>query len=167
ASRRSVLGLGRHITAGGLLFGAGVIAFAESRSLWLSLPLLTLSSLGLMVQLASTNTILQTIVDDDKRGRVLSLYTTAFTGMAPFGNLLAGVLAQALGVQTAVLLCGAVFLACTLAFATQRAALRRHVRPIYVQRGILVEPVVAAEEAPALDRVAAAVLPTPALADRR
>jgi MFS family permease len=161
ASRPSVLGLGRHIIAGGLLFSGGVMAFSASRSLWLSLPLLTLSSLGLMVQLASTNTIVQTIVDDAMRGRVMSLYTTAFTGMAPFGSLLAGSLAEAVGVQTAVLLCGAVFLACTLAFATQRPALRRFVRPIYVQRGILSEPAAEAQVAPAVEGVAVALAPEP------
>ena len=97
AARKSVLGLGRFIPLASGLFGAGLIAFSFSRSLPLSLLLLVLTGLGFMVQMAVSNTIIQTIVDEDKRGRVMSFYTMSFMGAAPFGSLLAGSLAEKIG----------------------------------------------------------------------
>src|SRR5262249_36248190 len=104
ASRRSVLGLGRVIVAATLVFGVGLVGFALSRALWQALPLMLAVGFGLMVQLAASNTILQTIVDEDKRGRVMSFYNMAFLGMAPFGSLLAGLLAGWVGAPATVLL---------------------------------------------------------------
>jgi MFS family permease len=95
ASRTSVRGLGRIIVLATFLFGAGLIGFAFSRLLLVSLLMLVLSGLGMMVQMAASNTILQTIVEEDKRGRVMSFYSMAFLGMAPFGSLFAGLLAGA------------------------------------------------------------------------
>ncbi len=91
ASRRSILGLGRVIPAAAALFGAGLVAFSLSRAVALSLPIMVVIGVGFMVQLASSNTILQTIVREEMRGRVMALYAMAFMGMAPFGSLLAGV----------------------------------------------------------------------------
>src|SRR5262249_3586944 len=117
ASRRTVLGLGRVIILGTVLFGAGLMAFALSRALWLSLVLMLLTGFGMMVQMAASNTILQTIVEEDKRGRVMSFYSMAFLGMAPFGSLLAGAVAHAAGAPSAVLLGGLACLAAGVLFS--------------------------------------------------
>src|SRR5262249_3334242 len=97
ASRTTVVGLGRVIMRATMLFGVSLLAFSASRSLWLSLAVLPFVGAGFMVQMASTNTILQTIVDDRFRGRVMAFYTMAFLGTAPIGSLLAGVLADRVG----------------------------------------------------------------------
>ncbi|HET6347170.1 MAG TPA: MFS transporter, partial [Myxococcota bacterium] len=106
ANRRSVLGLGKIIPLMAGLFGAGLIGFSLSRTLWLSIPLLFVTGLGFMVQMAASNTLLQTLVEDDKRGRVMSFYTMAFMGTAPFGSLLAGSLAAHIGAPYTLLLGG-------------------------------------------------------------
>ena len=91
----------------------------------------------MIVQMASSNTILQTIVDDDKRGRVMSFYSMAFLGMAPFGSLLAGALAEVVGVQYTMLICGILVLAAITPFAIQLPKLRTMVKPIYERLGII------------------------------
>jgi MFS family permease len=140
ANRRSVLGLGRIIPLMAGLFGAGLIGFSLSRTLWLSIPLLFVTGLGFMVQMAASNTLLQTLVEDDKRGRVMSFYTMAFMGTAPFGSLLAGSLATRFGAPHTLLLGGVGCIAAACWFATLLPGLRELVRPIYVQMGILPEP---------------------------
>jgi MFS family permease len=139
ANRRSVLGLGKIVPLMSAVFGAGLIGFALSRVLWLSIPLLFITGLGFMVQMAASNTLLQTLVDDDKRGRVMSFYTMAFMGTTPFGSLLAGVLAQRIGAPETLMLGGAGCLAAALWFALQLPSLREQVRPIYMRLGILPE----------------------------
>jgi MFS family permease len=107
--------------------------------LWLALPLLLVTGAGMMLQMASSNTILQTIVEEDKRGRVMSLFAMAYFGTLPFGSLLAGVLASRMGAENTILVGGA---ACVLAagiFFRALPGLRRAVRPIYVRMGILPE----------------------------
>jgi MFS family permease len=157
ALRQTVLGLGAKIVMGCALFSGGLMVFAESRLVWLSLLTLVVSGFGMMVMMASCNTILQTIVDDDKRGRVMSLYTMAFMGLAPFGSLLAGSIASAVGTHNALLLCGVSSLAAGLVFGARRRALRRLVRPIYRQRGIL--PEAASGLRPVQDLCESTVLP--------
>lgn len=139
ASRSTVRGLGRVIVVAASLFGAGLVAFALSRTTWLSLGLLLVTGFGVMATTASINTVLQTIVDDDKRGRVMSLYTMAFMGMAPFGGLLAGTLASRIGAPGTVLLGGVATLATALAFAYRLPSLREDVLPIYRRLGIIPE----------------------------
>src|SRR5690606_29041053 len=112
ASRQTVVGLGRVIIVTATLFGTSLVLFAFARSLVVALPLLVLTGFGMMAQMASSNTVLQTLVDDDKRGRVMSLYTMAFTGTAPLGSLLIGWVAARLGASTAIGIGGAV---CVLA----------------------------------------------------
>src|SRR5205807_10449772 len=97
AARRSVLGLGRVIPLAAAAFGIGLVGFGLSHFLWLSLAMMLITVGAMMQQLAASNTILQTIVEEDKRGRVMSFYSMAFMGMAPFGSLLAGFLAQKIG----------------------------------------------------------------------
>ena len=139
ASRPSVRGLGRVIVWAGCLFGAAQVAFAYSSLLWLSLPLLLLAGLGMMVQIASSNTILQTISAEEKRGRVMSFYTMALVGAAPFGSLLAGALAQWLGAPAAVRVGGCCCILSALLFLRKLPEIRALIRPIYVEKGIIEE----------------------------
>jgi MFS family permease len=139
AMRKTVIGLGRMITVCSLLFGAGLIGFGFSRWLWLSLPLILVTGFCMMQQMAASNTIMQTIVDEDKRGRVMSFYTMAFIGMMPFGSLMAGGLANSIGAPRTVMIGGALCMICAGWFATQLKEIRRQIRPIYVDLGILPE----------------------------
>ena len=140
ASRNSVLGLGRAMVLATLAFGIGLAVFALSRSLWLSLLLLPIVGGGMMVETASTNTILQTIVDEQMRGRVMSFYTMAFLGTAPIGSLLAGVVADRIGAPMTILLGGLSCVAAGVWFAVRLPSLRAMLRPIYVEKGILPSP---------------------------
>jgi MFS family permease len=139
ASRRTVVGLGRVIMLACCVLGLGLIGFAASRWLGLSMAVLLAVGGSLVVLLASCNTLLQTIVEDDKRGRVMSLFSTAFMGMAPFGSMLAGLVANAIGAQWTLVIAGGVCLGCGVVFGLKLPAIRTLVRPIYVQKGILPE----------------------------
>jgi len=139
AARKSVLGLGRVIPITAASFGAGLIAFAASRQVWLSLLLLVVTGFSFMQQMAASNTILQTIVEDKKRGRVMSFYSIAFQGMAPFGSLIAGATASRIGAPHTLMIGGALCICGAALFARQLPALRQLVRPIYVQIGIIPE----------------------------
>jgi MFS family permease len=137
AVRKTVLGLGRMIPIAALSFGAGLIVFGLSRVLWLSLFMMLFTGFGMMQGMAASNTIIQTVVPEDRRGRVMSYYTMAFVGMAPFGSLLAGGLAHKLGAPHTVIITGTVVILGGLWFATQLKALREEIRPIYQAMGIL------------------------------
>ncbi|HKW10494.1 MAG TPA: MFS transporter [Gemmatimonadaceae bacterium] len=137
ASRNSVLGLGRAMVVSTIAFGIGLAAFSQSRLLWLSLLLLPIVGGGMMVETAATNTILQTIVEEHMRGRVMSFYTMAFLGTAPLGSLLAGVLADRIGAPTTILLGGIACVGAGIWFGIRLPVLRRYLRPIYVRKGIL------------------------------
>lgn len=139
ASRRGVLGLGRTLAIAAAAFGGGLIAFALSRWLWLSTLLLMVTGGGMMVHMAASNTLLQTLVDEDKRGRVMSFYTMAFFGMAPWGSLFGGWLGARIGAPATVALGGAATLAAVGLFVRRLPALRRQARPVYVRLGILPE----------------------------
>jgi MFS family permease len=137
ASRSSVLGLGRAIVLATIAFGAGLAMFSFSHVLWLSLLLLPLVGGGMMVETASTNTILQTIVEEQMRGRVMSFYTMAFLGTAPIGSLLAGVVADRIGAPMTIFLGGLSCIAAGIWFALRLPSLRTMLRPIYIEKGIL------------------------------
>jgi MFS family permease len=139
ASRRSVLGLGKIIVIAAGIFGIGVIFFSLSSVLWLSLFLLLATGFGMMVHMASSNTILQTVVDEDKRGRMMSLYVMAFMGMAPFGSLAGGSLAARIGASNTLIIGGASCILGSFLFARKLPFIRKKVRPIYVRKGILSE----------------------------
>jgi len=139
ASRKSVLGLEKWIALAASVFGIGLIAFSLSRVFWLSLFLILLASFGVMVQFASSNTVLQTIVDEDKRGRVMSFYAMALRGMAPFGSLLAGGLAGKIGAPNTLMIGGVSCFLFALVFARKLPLLREMVLPIYVRMGIVSE----------------------------
>jgi MFS family permease len=139
ASRKSVLGLGRIIVISSNLFGIGLIGFSLSRLFWLSLLMMLLTGFGMMVEMASSNTVLQTMVEEDKRGRIMSFYTMAFMGMVPFGSLLAGTLANNIGAPNTVMIGGVACILGSVMFAKKLPSLRRIARPIYVEKGIISE----------------------------
>lgn len=140
ASRVSVVGLERAIALAACAFGAGLIAFSQSRVLWLSLILLPVTGGGMMVAMASTNTFVQTVVEERLRGRVMAFYVMAFLGAAPIGSLIAGVVADRIGVPTTILIGGSLCIAGGGAFALWMPRFRALVRPIYIARGIVPAP---------------------------
>ncbi len=136
AARGNVRGLMRFIVAAALLAGGAMIALSLSRWLALSLALMVAIGFGILVISVSINMILQTIVDDDKRGRVMSLYTAAFMGVVPLGGLAAGMLADHIGATRTVLAGGIVCVLAALYMARQLPLLRQHLRQIYARLGI-------------------------------
>jgi MFS family permease len=139
ASRRSVLGLGKMIPIAATIFGSALIVFSFSRLLFFSLPLMLLTGTGQMILMATSNTLLQTLVDDDKRGRVMSFYTMAFMGATPVGSLIAGFLASKIGAPWTVFIGGLICIFGAFFFAKRLPILRELVRPIYVKMGIIPE----------------------------
>ena len=137
ASRGTVLGLGRIISSSVALLGVGIAVFAFSTSLPLSCCALAVVGFGATAMMASCNTVLQTIVDEDKRGRVMSFFSVAFSGMLPFGSLLAGSLAGTIGPRQTLLLGSLGCFAGAALFARHLPGIREHVRPIYVRLGII------------------------------
>jgi MFS family permease len=137
AMRRSVLGLGRVIVWSASVFGAGLIGLGLSHALWLSLLAVAAAGFGMMRQMASSNTILQTIVEEDKRGRVMAYYSMALQGVAPFGSLGAGAIAAKVGAPLTIMGGGTLCLCGAAWFAWRLPRLRRAVHPIYVELGIL------------------------------
>jgi MFS family permease len=114
AARREAAGLERVIYGAAILFFAGLVALSLSRILWFSVICLLVAGFGIVVQVAACNTVLQIIVDEDKRGRIMSLFNMAFLGMAPFGSIIAGGVANGIGVPATLLLCSVVYLAGSL-----------------------------------------------------
>jgi len=137
ASRKNVRGLGKIIVFASSVFGLGLVAFSLSRVLWLSMVIMPITGFGMMVQMTSSNTILQTIVEEDKRGRIMSFYTMAFMGMVPFGSLFAGSLAHSIGAPATVAIGGVVCIVGAIAFGRKLPSLREMARPIYIEKGIL------------------------------
>jgi MFS family permease len=137
ALRKTVRGLTTMIQISAALFGFGLICFGLSRIFLLSMFLMLIVGFGMMQGLAASNTVIQTLVPEDKRGRVMSYYTMAFVGMAPFGSLLAGSLAHQLGAPHAIMITGAFCVAGSIWFTTQLKPIRKVMRPIYVEMGII------------------------------
>jgi MFS family permease len=137
ASRKSVVGLGRVISFAAIMFGIGLIAFSFSRHLWLSMAILFFVGMGMMMHMAASNTVLQTIVEDDKRGRVMSLYAMAFFGMVPLGSLMAGSLGSKIGTPATVMVGGICCIIGALLFLRKLPSLRDMARPIYRKKGVL------------------------------
>jgi MFS family permease len=142
AQRESVLGLGRIIMWASAAFGVGLVIFSLTTSLWPAFLVLGIAGCGFMIHLAATNTILQTIVEERLRGRVMSFYTMAFFGTVPIGSLLGGIMAERYGAPRTVLVSGIICLAGSAWFAYKLPAIRAVVRPIYRERGIITVPAV-------------------------
>jgi predicted MFS family arabinose efflux permease len=136
AARREVRGLGRWINYASTGFGASLILFSFSRSLPLSMALLLPAGFCMLIQMASSNTLIQTMVPDDLRGRVMSVYSMMFMGMAPFGALLAGAIAHRLGAPITVALGGAVCIAGSLVFGSRWPAMRGEARQLILAQGM-------------------------------
>jgi len=140
ASRKTVYGLGRLIAKAVTVLGLALIAFSFSRILLLSSAMLLLVGFGMMTQIAASNTILQTIVPDDKRGRLMSFYAVAFMGMTPFGSLLIGSVAHRIGAPYAVMIGGLCCLCMAFLFHRKLPDMRKLVYPIYTTMGIIPSP---------------------------
>lgn len=139
AMRRDVRGLSLLIAWAPTVFGIGLIGMGLSSSLWITLAVLPVVGFGMITQMAATNTMIQTIVDDDKRGRVMSFYSMAFMGTIPLGSLLAGSLVHFIGAPRTVMIAGLCCIAGSLVFLSKLPKLRRMIHPIYVRKGIIPE----------------------------
>jgi MFS family permease len=139
ASRKSVLGLGKIMAVSAFLFGFTIIIFAFSKNFMLSLIMLLFAGVGFISLIATNNTILQSVTDDDKRGRVMSFFTMAFMGMAPFGSLAAGALADKIGAPLTIMISGIISLACGVVLTLRLPKLSKILRPIYIKKGIIPE----------------------------
>ncbi|MBP7056010.1 MAG: MFS transporter [Candidatus Omnitrophica bacterium] len=116
-----------------VIFAVSLVVFSFSRAVWLSALLLAFVGFAFMVHMAASNTIIQTIVDDDKRGRVMSFYTAAFIGMAPVGSLIAGSLASRIGATSALAISGTLCIIAALCFASRISTLKSLVQPILIR----------------------------------
>lgn len=141
ASRKTILRLGRLVPISAAVSGIGLIGFAISRHFMISTFMMVIAGLGMMLHTASSNTILQTIVDEDKRGRVMSFYTLAIMGTAPFGSLMSGAFARIIGTPNTILVGGIVCILGAIFFFRKLPELKLIVRPIYVKMGIIPEVV--------------------------
>lgn len=137
ASRKTVFGLEKYIAFASTVFSVSLIIFAFSHNFYISIIALFFVGLGMIMQMASSNTLIQTLTDDDKRGRVMSFYSIAFIGTVPFGNLLAGTLASLIGESYAVLICGVSSLIAALYFIKKLPDIRKHSNPIFERKNIL------------------------------
>jgi MFS family permease len=139
ASRKSVLKLGRIVPYAAAVSGIGLIGFSLSQFFILSMLMMIIAGLGMMLHTAASNTILQTIVDEDMRGRMLSIYTMAIMGTAPFGSLLAGSLAKVIGTPQTIMAGGIACIAGAILFYRKLPQLKDEVRPIYIRMGVIPE----------------------------
>ncbi len=137
AGRKSVLGLGRIISTDAMFMGLALIAASFSTHLGFSLVMLFFGGLAMIMSIAAINTMIQTLADEDKRGRVMSFYSMALMGTMPIGNLLAGIVASGIGIPNTMLIGGIVTILCGIVFQLSRKSLRKHVHSIYVNKGIM------------------------------
>ncbi|HEV2462860.1 MAG TPA: MFS transporter [Acidobacteriaceae bacterium] len=135
--RKSVRGLLKMLPISAAMFGAGLVCFGFSRVTWVSLALMVVVGFGMLQGLTASNTIIQTLVPEDKRGRVMSYYTAAFVGMAPWGSLLAGALAHWIGAPRTVMLTGSCCIVGAALFTSRIKRIRAHMRPVYIELGIV------------------------------
>jgi MFS family permease len=132
ASRKSIKGLGRWVAVSSGAFGAFLILFSFSRSFWLSAAMLVPAGFSMMLQMSSSNTLVQSMVPDELRGRVMAVYSMMFMGMAPLGALMAGSLAGLIGAPSTVALGGAVCIVGSILFSLRLPKLRVEAREIIV-----------------------------------
>jgi MFS family permease len=137
AVRSSVVGLTRMLGISAAMLGGALVLFGLSHTLWFSLLLMVVAGFGLIQGASASNTIIQSLVTEDKRGRVMSYYTMAFFGASPFGSLLAGALAHRFGAPATVMMTGAFCIVGALWFTTQLPAVNALIRPIYRAKGLL------------------------------
>jgi MFS family permease len=140
AMRRSVVGLGKWLGIAAAILGVSLILFGLSHSFWWSMVLMFGAGYGMMQQIVTSNTILQTIVDDDKRGRVMSFYSMSVFGFLPIGSLFAGMLASWMGAPNTLILGGALCLLASVWYFGRLPEIRRVIRPVYIEMGIMPDP---------------------------
>ena len=140
ALRKTVVGLARMLQVASAMLGCALILFGLSHTLWLSLVLMVFCGFGLIQTASVSNTIIQTLVPEEKRARTMSYYTSAFFGAAPFGSLLAGALANAIGAPRTMMVAGTLCLAGSVWFAFELPKIRAIMRPIYQELGLLRRP---------------------------
>ena len=139
ASRKTVVGITRVLVAAAAMFGVSLIAFAHSHYPLLSIALMPLTGVSMIVVMAGSNTLLQTLTDDDKRGRVMAMFAMCFMGTVPIGSLIYGYIADRAGPENTVTVGGCICIVGAIVFNRIRPTLRAHVVPIYIKRGILPE----------------------------
>jgi MFS family permease len=132
ATRSGVRGLGRWVVSGAAAFGVALVLFSLSRNFWLSALLLVPAGAAMMVQMASSNTLIQAMVPDALRGRVMAVYSMMFMGMAPFGSLFAGAVAERIGAPKTIAIGGLVCIGAAAIFAQRLPALRVEARQLIV-----------------------------------
>jgi len=145
AMRDSVRGLGKWLGIAAAILGVSLILFGLSRSFWWSMVLMFGAGYGMMQQIVTSNTILQTIVADDKRGRVMSFYSMSVFGFLPIGSLFAGMLASWIGAPNTLILGGALCLLASVWYFGRLPEIRRVIRPVYIEMGIMDDPAAAIE----------------------
>jgi MFS family permease len=140
AGRKSVLGLGKIIAVYSTLLGLAIVAASFSEKLQYSLFIFFFGGLSMIMSIAAINTMLQTIADEDKRGRVMSFYAMALMGTTPIGNLLAGTIASGIGIPYTLLSGGIITIIAGIWFELNRKSFRKYIRTIYITKGILPGP---------------------------
>ena len=143
AVRKTVVGLGKSLGSAALLLGMSLILFGLSRSFWLSMALMFGAGYGMMRQIVGSNTILQTIVADDKRGRVMSFYSLSVFGFVPIGSLIAGSMAASMGAPATLMFGGALCVLASVWYFGRLPSIRRVLRPVYIEQGIIQDPAAA------------------------
>jgi MFS family permease len=139
AARKSVLGLGKVVSVMGVTFGIGLACLSFTRIHWMVYAILVPTGFAMIASLASMNTLLQTLTDDNKRGRVMGFYAMALMGIAPFGSLLYGTVANWAGVPCTMMGGGIICAIGALYFERWRPIVRRMARRVCVQKGIIPE----------------------------
>jgi MFS family permease len=137
ALRKTVIGLGTVALVAALVYGLGTIGFGFASNLWLGLIVLLFAGYGGMVNMAATNTLLQTLVDERMRGRVMSFYTMSFIGTMPVGAFIGGFMAGGFGLMRTCVVAGMVTVIASIWFYFRLPAVREHARPVLQQKGIL------------------------------
>lgn len=137
AFRSSVRGLGKMIAGASLTAGIGLTLFAVAPRLWIALAILPVLGFGIIVAAASTNTILQTIADEDKRARIISIYVMIFLGMSPIGNFIAGALAEWIGARWTLVAYGLLLTLSAGLFIRGYSTWRKAMHPVYVRQGVI------------------------------
>jgi MFS family permease len=139
AGRNSAFGLSKIIAGYSILMGLAVLLAAFATHIFVSLVLFYFSGLAMILSIAAINTLLQTIADEDKRGRVMSFYAMALMGISPIGSLIAGSMASQIGLPLTLIISGAITILAGMWFLYNRNTLRNFLRPIYVEKGLLNE----------------------------
>lgn len=148
ASRKTVRGLKSVIAAAACIFGSGLVGFSFCREFWMAVPILLITGFGFIITMSASNTFIQAIVDDDKRGRVMSFWTMSFMGMVPLGSLYTGVVAHRIGPMWTIFIGGCACVLGGLMFATRLPMLRRLTHPIYLRKGLIQQMVLAGAQMP-------------------